>query len=72
MSEPASESMGTGVFANAADERQRGGGVREPILTLRSVVAGYGAGDILKGVDLDVDAGTVTCLIGPNGAGKST
>jgi branched-chain amino acid transport system ATP-binding protein len=42
------------------------------ILTLRSVIAGYGAGDILKGVDLDVEAGSVTCLIGPNGAGKST
>lgn len=42
------------------------------ILTLRAVIAGYGAGDILKGVDLDVEAGTVTCLIGPNGAGKST
>ena len=36
------------------------------------MVAGYGAGDILKGVDLSVEAGTVTCLIGPNGAGKST
>ena len=44
----------------------------DPILTLRSVVAGYGAGDILKGVDLDVRPGAVTCLIGPNGAGKST
>jgi branched-chain amino acid transport system ATP-binding protein len=43
-----------------------------PILTLTSVVAGYGAGDILKGVDLEVEPGTVTCLIGPNGAGKST
>lgn len=42
------------------------------LLTIRDVVAGYGAGDILKGVDLDVEAGEVTCLIGPNGAGKST
>ncbi|UQX88462.1 ABC transporter ATP-binding protein [Jatrophihabitans telluris] len=42
------------------------------LLTLHDVVAGYGAGDILKGVDLEVSAGTVTCLIGPNGAGKST
>jgi branched-chain amino acid transport system ATP-binding protein len=42
------------------------------ILRLDGVVAGYGAGDILKGVDLHVQAGTVTCLIGPNGAGKST
>ncbi len=43
-----------------------------PILTLDHVVAGYGAGDILKGVDLQVEPGTVACLIGPNGAGKST
>src|SRR5690242_12295505 len=43
-----------------------------PILRLSGVVAGYGAGDILKGVDLAVEAGAVTCLIGPNGAGKST
>jgi branched-chain amino acid transport system ATP-binding protein len=43
-----------------------------PMLVLDSVVAGYGAGDILKGVDLSVEAGTVTCLIGPNGSGKST
>lgn len=42
------------------------------LLTLRDVVAGYGAGDILKGVDLDIAEATVTCLIGPNGAGKST
>ncbi len=44
----------------------------DPILSLRGVIAGYGAGDILKGVDLDVEPGSVTCMIGPNGAGKST
>jgi branched-chain amino acid transport system ATP-binding protein len=43
-----------------------------PILRLDRVVAGYGSGDILKGVDLRVESGTVMCLIGPNGAGKST
>jgi branched-chain amino acid transport system ATP-binding protein len=42
------------------------------ILTLEGVTAGYGAGDILRGVELSVAVGTVTCLIGPNGAGKST
>jgi ABC-type branched-subunit amino acid transport system ATPase component len=44
-----------------------------PILELSNVVAGYGRGpDILKGVDLKVEAGQVQCIIGPNGAGKST
>ena len=34
--------------------------------------AGYGAGDILKGVDLAVANGQVVTIIGPNGSGKST
>jgi len=42
------------------------------LLRLDSVVAGYGAGDVLRGIDLEVAEGSVTCLIGPNGAGKST
>jgi branched-chain amino acid transport system ATP-binding protein len=41
-------------------------------LKLEGVVAGYGQGDILRGVDLEVRTGSVMCVIGPNGAGKST
>jgi len=41
-------------------------------ITLQGVVAGYGYGDVLRGLDLDVEPGRITCLIGPNGAGKST
>src|SRR3984893_12802373 len=41
-------------------------------LQLHGIVAGYGQGDILRGVDLAVPVGQITCLIGPNGAGKST
>jgi branched-chain amino acid transport system ATP-binding protein len=36
------------------------------------VTAGYGGGDILKQVTLDVPRGSITCVVGPNGAGKST
>ena len=42
------------------------------MLKLRDVFAGYGGGDVLQGVDLDVDRGAVCCIVGPNGAGKST
>jgi branched-chain amino acid transport system ATP-binding protein len=42
------------------------------MLRLRGVIAGYGAGDVLQGVDLDVAPGSITCIVGPNGAGKST
>jgi branched-chain amino acid transport system ATP-binding protein len=42
------------------------------LLELDDVVAGYGAGDILHGVNLKVEEHTICCLIGPNGAGKST
>jgi branched-chain amino acid transport system ATP-binding protein len=41
-------------------------------IVLRDVVAGYGFGDVLRGLDLDVEPAKITCLIGPNGAGKST
>jgi len=41
-------------------------------LSLRGVRAGYGAVEVLHGIDLDVPAGALTALIGPNGAGKTT
>ncbi len=42
------------------------------LLSIEDVVAGYGQGDVLRGVHLSVTRGTVSCVIGPNGAGKST
>jgi ABC-type branched-subunit amino acid transport system ATPase component len=41
-------------------------------LELKGVVAGYGGSDVLQGVDLLVEPGSITCIVGPNGAGKST
>lgn len=42
------------------------------LLNLQGIFAGYDGSDVLKGVDLGVEQGSITCLIGPNGAGKST
>ncbi len=42
------------------------------MLTLRQVIAGYDGSDVLKGVDLEIQQGSITCIVGPNGAGKST
>lgn len=42
------------------------------MLKLQNVYAGYDGSDVLKGVELDVLQGSITCIVGPNGAGKST
>jgi len=42
------------------------------LLEFDGVVAGYGGGDVLKGVAFSVEEGGITCVVGPNGAGKST
>ena len=42
------------------------------ILTVSGLHAGYGAGDILKGIDLALPREEIVTIIGPNGSGKST
>ncbi len=42
------------------------------LMRIENVYAGYDGGDILKGVSLELESGTTTCIVGPNGAGKST
>jgi branched-chain amino acid transport system ATP-binding protein len=44
----------------------------EPILTVEGLHAGYGATEILRGIDLSVDQGEIVAVLGANGAGKST
>jgi len=52
---------------------QTGAGTQaRSVLKVTDLVAGYGGGDVLRGVSLDVAEGGITCVVGPNGAGKST
>jgi branched-chain amino acid transport system ATP-binding protein len=43
-----------------------------PLLRIRDLHAGYGRAEVLHGIDLKADQGSVVTVIGPNGAGKST
>ena len=43
-----------------------------PLLRLRGLHKSFGTLQVLKGIDLDVQPGSVMVLIGPSGSGKST
>ncbi len=42
------------------------------MVRIRGLSKRYGGRDVLRGIDLDVAAGSVMCVIGPSGSGKST
>ncbi|SDO14705.1 amino acid/amide ABC transporter ATP-binding protein 2, HAAT family [Rhodoferax sp. OV413] len=44
----------------------------EPLLSCRSIEAGYGASQVLFGIELNIQPGEVVSLLGRNGMGKST
>jgi branched-chain amino acid transport system ATP-binding protein len=42
------------------------------MLRLTNIHAGYGYSEVLKGIDLELNAGEIVTLLGANGAGKTT
>ena len=59
----------TDTLADHADSTLHRG---EPLVQMTNVGKTYGAIRALKGINLTVNAGEVTCVLGDNGAGKST
>jgi branched-chain amino acid transport system ATP-binding protein len=46
--------------------------VLKMLLEIRQLWCHYGGAEVLKGVSLDIESGSVTSIIGSNGAGKTT
>ncbi|GAA3931515.1 amino acid ABC transporter ATP-binding protein [Microbacterium soli] len=46
--------------------------VHAPAIDIQGLVKHFGENEVLKGIDLTVNAGEVVCIIGPSGSGKST
>jgi polar amino acid transport system ATP-binding protein len=44
----------------------------EAAVRTEAVRKSYGAVEVLRGIDLEVQQGEVTCLVGPSGSGKTT
>lgn len=42
------------------------------MLVTKNISKSFGAAHVLKGVDLEIAPGQITCLIGPSGTGKTT
>lgn len=43
-----------------------------PMIEVKDLYAGYGSGDVIKGVSFKAQRGESLCVLGPNGSGKST
>jgi branched-chain amino acid transport system ATP-binding protein len=59
MAQPSGSPRGTSHMADA-------------LLSIRSLVAGYGETEVLRGVDLEAMPGEIVAVLGSNGVGKTT
>jgi ABC-type branched-subunit amino acid transport system ATPase component len=79
--EPAAEASAAAATATSAppavelskQEKQLGEmPPSDALLQVRGLRAGYDGVEVLHGLDLDVEAGSIVAVLGPNGAGKTT
>lgn len=45
---------------------------KDYVIQVKNLTKSYGTNKVLKGIDLNVERGTMLALLGPNGAGKTT
>ena len=65
--------MTADAIATKSTSSARAGAIDDGLaIGLSDISAAYDDQTVLDGVDLDVEAGTLTSIVGPNGAGKST
>jgi branched-chain amino acid transport system ATP-binding protein/branched-chain amino acid transport system permease protein len=57
---------------SAPDAEKAAGTAPRPLLEIKGAKRSFGGLRAVDGVDLTVDAGSITALIGPNGSGKTT
>jgi ABC-type branched-subunit amino acid transport system ATPase component/ABC-type branched-subunit amino acid transport system permease subunit len=60
------------VSPRSAPAAQTPGRTAAPLLEIRGAARSFGGLRAVDGVDLTVEAGSITALIGPNGSGKTT
>jgi ABC-2 type transport system ATP-binding protein len=65
-----SERAELAAYAGAHDRRVRP--ASGSVVSVRGLRKSYGALEAVRGIDLEVEAGTIFALVGPNGAGKTT
>src|SRR5690606_34089264 len=65
---------GTSRSANAplAGRSPAAGGTAAPALSLHGLRKSFGATEVIRGLDLEVERGGLTAVLGPSGCGKTT
>jgi iron complex transport system ATP-binding protein len=51
---------------------QEAQGMRDTMIEVNDLYAGYGGNDVIRNISLKADRGECLCILGPNGCGKST